>query len=308
MFQTILTWVFRLTVRLTLKTMLRPAVPVALQRRWTDAISVISTAPPDVGEEKIMLGGVETLKVTAPGGPAKGVERPALLWAHGGAFLIGSLRSHRGLACRIAKAAGADVYMPSYRLAPEHPSPAPSDDLFAAYRALLELGHQPQRLAIGGDSGGGALAITTALAIQDMDLARPAAMVLISPWTDLELTAESITTKASADPMLTRGWLEQGASAHAGPLPLTDPRVSPLYADLHGLPPTLVQVGSDEILLGDSIRFADRAWGAGVEVELQRFPGMWHNFQQEAPLLQTAVGALNDIGAFLQRRFDSQGG
>jgi monoterpene epsilon-lactone hydrolase len=218
--------------------------------------------------------------------------------------VIGSPRSHRGLAGHLARAADADVYLPEYRLAPEHPHPAATDDLFSAYRAVLERGHDPARVAIGGDSAGGALTILTALAIREMDLPSPAAMVLIAPVTDLAASGASMESKASAEPLLRRSALEGGYRDYAGPLALTDPRISPLYADLHGLPPTLIQVGEDEILLDDSLRFADRAWGAGVEVELQRFPGLWHDFQVEAALLRDAADAVGDIGAFLRRRWE----
>ncbi len=136
-----------------------------------------------------------------------------------------------------------------------------------------------------------------------MNVPSPAALVLISPWLDLTLTSASVAANARRDPMLRRGWLEQSARAHAGELHRSDPRVSPLFADLTTLPPTLVQVGSDEILLDDSTRFADRAWAAGAEVELQRFDGWWHDFQASAGELRAARAALEDVAGFLKRRF-----
>ena len=136
-----------------------------------------------------------------------------------------------------------------------------------------------------------------------MDLPSPAAMVLASPVTDLSLSGASVSGKHGTEALLRREWLEYGYRSFAGPLALTDPRISPLYADLRGLPPTLIQVGEHEILLDDSLRWADRAWGAGVEVELQRFPNMWHDFQLQAAFIEDAAQAVGDIGGFLRRRW-----
>jgi epsilon-lactone hydrolase len=303
MLQRILSGVLRLLLRLFYKPFLGPPFPYSFQRRWLGLITRLAAGPRGASTELVDPQAEVPLYRTSltPGDPA---ERSALLWAHGGSFVIGSPRTHEGLAGNLARAANADVYLADYRLAPEHPHPAPTDDLFSAYRAVLERGHDPARVAIGGDSAGGALTILTALAIREMDLPSPAAMVLIAPVTDLAASGASMESKASAEPMLRRSALEGGYRAYAGPLALTDPRVSPLYADLHGLPPTLIQVGEDEILLDDSLRFADRAWGAGVEVELQRFPGLWHDFQMEAAILRDAADAVRDIGAFLRRRWE----
>ncbi len=193
--------------------------------------------------------------------------------------------------------------MPDYRLAPEHPWPAATDDVFSAYRAILARGHDPARVAIGGDSAGGAIAILAALQLTEMDVPAPAAMVLLSPVTDLSLSGASVVSRRRADPLLRREWLADSYRKWAGPLALTDGRVSPLFADLERLPPTLIQVGEDEILLDDSVRFADRAWAKGVEVELQRFPHLWHDFQLQAGLIADSRAAVGDIGAFLRRRW-----
>ncbi len=302
MFQRVLRRLVRIALRVLYKPFIGPPFPLAFQRRWLELVVGIAPGPRSATRELVDPGAQPELHRVrvAAGDPA---ELPALLWAHGGGFVIGSPRSHAGLAGHLALAAGADVYLPDYRRAPEHPHPAATDDFFAAYRAVLERGHDPARVAIGGDSAGGAIAILSALAIREMDLPSPAAMVLISPVTDLAATGASIESKASAEPLLRRDWLRDAYRAYAGPLALTDPRVSPLYAELDGLPPTLIQVGEDEILLDDSIRFADRAWGAGVEVELERFPGLWHDFQVEATLLRDAADAVGDIGAFLRRRW-----
>jgi epsilon-lactone hydrolase len=290
----------RLAVRLFFKPFIGPPLPLRFQRAWIALVARTAPGPRDAHLEP-RGGDPPTYRVAAT---ADDPERDAaILWAHGGGFVVGDHRTHAGLAGHLALAAGAAVYLPEYRLAPEHPHPAATDDLFSAYRTLLDRGHDPARVAIGGDSAGGAIAVLTALAIREMDVPSPAALVLISPVTDLALSGASVESKERADPMLRRSFLEFGYRSFAGPLALTDPRISPLYADLHGLPPTLIQVGGDEVLLDDSLRLADRAWGAGVDVELQRFDGMWHDFQAHAATLTASAGAVGDIGAFLRRRW-----
>lgn len=304
--QRLLTTLNRLLVRFLLKPFLGPPWPIGLRRRWLSLAAKTMGGARDVERSEIQLGELPTLRLrpagSAPVGLAMPAERPAILYVHGGAFLLGGAGSHGGLASRIAAATGADVYLPEYRLAPEHPHPAPDDDLFAAYVAMLDLGHRPERVAIAGDSAGGALATSLALTLPEMGVPGPAALVLLSPWLDLSLSGASVAANAPIDPMLKRSFLDEGARAHAGALHRDDPRVSPLFADLRGLPPTLVQVGSDEILLDDSTRFADRADAAGVAVELQRFEGLWHDFQTEAGMLAAARGAIDDIAGFIARR------
>lgn len=299
--QSILRRLYRLLLRWTYRPFLGPPFPVAFQRRFLELAVRLVPGPSGVESEQIPVQQQPLLRVAA--GRDDPARRPALVWLHGGGFVVGSPRAFAGLGGHLATAAGCDVYLPDYRLAPEHPFPAAVDDAFAAYRSVLERGHEPGRVAIGGDSAGGALAILTALAIAEMDAPRPAAMVLASPVTDLSLSGRSIETKAGKEALLRPEWLQYGYRAFAGTLALTDPRISPLFAELAGLPPTLIQVGEHEILLDDSLRWADRAWGAGVEVELQRFPGMWHDFQVQAGFIEDAAQAVGDIGGFLRRRW-----
>jgi acetyl esterase/lipase len=305
--QSLLTALTRVWLRLFFKPFVAPPFPLSFRRRWLAAMTRVAGRPKGVEESELWVGDLRLTRLRAGAselvGPVPASDREAILYVHGGAFVIGGGPTYTGFASWIADAAGADVYLPDYRLAPEHPYPAPVDDLFAAYSAVLELGHDPARTAIVGDSAGGALAIDTALALPEMDVASPAAVVLLSPWLDLTLSGASISANARRDPMISRAMLEDGGRAHAGDLRRSDPSVSPLYADLGPLPPTLVQVGSEEILLDDSIRFADRAWAAGVEVELQRFEGMWHDFQGLAGRLRVAREALDDVAAFLKRRW-----
>jgi acetyl esterase/lipase len=304
--QALLTALTRLQLRLFFKPFMSPVLPVSFRRRWLALVIRVAGRARGVERSELWVGDVRMLRLRPAGagvGPLPAAERDAILFAHGGGFVLGGGDTYAGFASWIAKATGADVYLPDYRLAPEHPHPAPLDDLFAAYTSILGLGHAPERTAIVGDSAGGALAVGVALAIPEMDVASPAALVLICPWLDLTLSGASIGEKARSDPMLPRSFLEEGGRAHAGGLRRSDPRVSPLFADLSGLPPTLIQVGSEEVLLDDSTRFADRAWAAGVEVELQRFDGMWHDFQALAGTLRVSREANADLAAFLGRRF-----
>lgn len=227
-----------------------------------------------------------------------------LLYLHGGGYTIGSPRTHRALTSHLAVAASCDVLVPDYRLAPEHPYPAALNDAVAAYRTLLEH-FTPARIAVGGDSAGGGLALCTALALRDAGLPMPAALVLISPWTDLTLSGDTIDALGPIDPMLGRPWLQRAGQAYRGDLAADDPRVSPLNATLDGLPPTLVQVGSDEILLSDSRRFVDKARATGLDVRLEVEPGMWHDFQIHAGVLHVADAAIARIADFLRTRWST---
>lgn len=296
-------------LRLLFKPVFGSRLPLGLQRRWFRVVMAAAGRPRGLVEQELWAGETATLRLRAGAasmvGPAPAAERDAILFIHGGGFRLGGGSAYAGFASWIAEITGADVYLPDYRLAPEHPFPAPIDDLFAAYRGVLELGHAPERVALVGDSAGAALALDLALTLPEMNVSSPAALVLLSPFLDLTLSGASIGANARKDPMISRRMSEFGAHAHAGDLRRSDPRISPLFADLTGLPPILIQVGSDEILLDDSVRFADRAWGAGVEVELQRFEGWFHDFQSCAAFLRPAREALEDVSAFLARRFEA---
>lgn len=308
MLQTILRRLLRVGQRLLFKPFIGPPWPLGFQRAWLRMLGAFAPAPHGTEVERAPSFLVPTWRIrarAATGECAGPDSRPVLLWAHGGGFTLGDIGAYRGLAGHLAEATGATVLLPEYRLAPENPYPAATDDLFGAYRSLLDRGVPPGRIALGGDSAGGALAVLTALAAHEMDVPAPAALVLFSPVTDLALTGESVSTCARAEPMLRRGFLEFGFRSFAGPLALTDPRIAPLYADLGPLPPTLIQVGGNEVLLDDSLRFANRALRAGAEVELQRFDGMWHDFQALAGTLRRSREALAAAAAFLRARWRS---
>ena len=227
----------------------------------------------------------------------------AVLALHSGGYTVGSCATERELAGRLSRAMGARALTIDYRLAPEHPFPAALDDALTAYRWLLRSGITPGGIAIAGTSAGGGLALATLLALRDAGEPLPVAAVLISPWADLTCTAESYETRAAADVVLSRpGLLEMAGYYLAGRDPRT-PLASPRYADLHGLPPLLIDVGDDEILLDDAVGVAARARAADVEVALTVWPEMFHVFHGAAAVLPEAQQALDAIGVFVRSRF-----
>ena len=189
-----------------------------------------------------------------------------------------------------------------YRLAPEHVYPAPVEDALAAYRWLLER-HAPSRIAIGGDSAGGGLSVAALVAFRDAGLPTPAAAVLLSPFTDLGVDGASIGEREGRDPMLSAGFLRWCANQYCGDQPTNEPGMSPLYADLHGLPPLLIQVGSEEVLYSDAEDLARHAREARVSVDFKPYEGLWHVFQLFAGWLEDADVAVAEIGGFLKRYY-----
>lgn len=271
-------------------------LPLPFMRRLLDAGALAFRPRRDVLVERVSLGGVPAERITPTAG-----ERRVLLHFHGGAFFAGSARSHRALASELAARSGSQVYVLDYRRAPEHPYPAALDDGLAAWQALLDLGWQPAQIVLGGDSGGGALILALAIALRDRGQPLPAGLVMISPYLDLTLSLPSVTANAGRDPMTTAIALRRGGDAWRGGIAAGDPRVSPLHADLRGLPPVLVQAGEDEILLDDARVFAERALAAGVPTDLHIYPGMWHNFQMFNALIAPAEQALDEIGHFIRQ-------
>jgi monoterpene epsilon-lactone hydrolase len=249
--------------------------------------------------DRVQMAGVEADRVGT--GTA---ASPAILFLHGGSYAFNSARVYRSLTTALAAESGATVYAPDYRRAPEHPFPAARDDALASYRWLLDRGHRPESVALAGDSAGGGLSLTMVLAIRDAGLPAPAALALISPWTDLGMSGASVEAKAGDDVVLNRDALAEAADWYRGDLPLDDPRVSPLFADLSGLPPVLIQVATEEMLTSDSERLAERAAGAGVEVELEIYEGLLHDFQLYERRLSVAREAVERIAAFLRRHWD----
>jgi acetyl esterase/lipase len=233
-------------------------------------------------------------------------EDCAILYLHGGAYNIGSLKTHRELAARISKASKIKTLLIDYRLAPEHPYPAAVEDTVIAYRWLLKNGFSSNNIVIAGDSSGGGLVIAALVKLRDLGEPFPAAAVCLSAWTDLELTGETMKTHLQKDPFLTPAWLQYMAKHYAGDNDFHLPLISPIYADLTKLPPLLIQVGSDEILLSDSIRLAERAREAGVDTTLDVWENMWHVWHFFAGKMPEANIALNHIGRFIRKHISKK--
>ncbi|CAB42768.1 putative esterase [Streptomyces coelicolor A3(2)] len=244
---------------------------------------------------RTVLGGRPALEL-APD-TASGPGR--LLYLHGGGYLAGSPDTHAGLAGELARRAGLRAVSVDYRLAPEHPFPAAVDDGLAAYRELLSTGTDPQDLVLAGDSAGGGLGIATLLAAREAGLPQPAAVALFSPWVDLTLTGGSIRSKEGADPIFTEADVRAYADLYVGAGDRAAPLASPVFADLAGLPPLLVQAGANEVLLDDAVRLAGRAGADDVEVTLEVGPGLPHVYQLHYGRLEEADAALDRAARFL---------
>ncbi len=251
------------------------------------------------------LGKIDCTPALAGGVPAEWIT-PAgitagrsILYFHGGSYVTGSLDSHRSLAANIAAAAGARALLVDYRLAPEHPYPAALEDALAAYRWLSANGAPAERIFLAGDSAGGGLALALLLALRAAGDPLPAAAVCISPLTDMAFTGESIKSKADVDLILDFNKEAQFTKMYLGDTNPRDPLASPLYADLRGLPRLLIQVGSDEILLSDSTRLAEKARAAGVDVTLEVWEGMQHVWHFAASLIPEGRNAIRRIGEFI---------
>lgn len=252
--------------------------------------------PEGTRAESVDADGVPAELIVAAGAD----ESRTLLYVHGGGYVMGSIATHRALVTRLSAASGARCLSLDYRLAPEHPFPAAVDDAVTAYRWLLNQGSESDRIAIGGDSAGGGLTIAALVALKEAGVTLPCAGVTLSPWVDLEGTGDSMTTKADEDPMVGSDAIGSIADAYLNGKDPRTPLASPLYADLEGLPPLLIQVGTAEVLLDDSTRLAERAKASGVETELEIWEDMFHVFQSFADVLPEAQQAIDKIGSFLK--------
>ena len=224
-----------------------------------------------------------------------------ILYIHGGAYVLGSPRSHIAMCARLAKRAAATITVIDYRLAPEHVYPAAIDDCVTAYRAIIA-DVDPALVTIAGDSAGGGATLATIGALKAAGDPLPGAVYVLSPWTDLTASGDSVVTRASFDPMFDGNGLLEAATTYAGDTPLDDPGVSPLFADPTGYPPTLIQTGMDEILLSDSTRLADRYEAAGVDVRLDLRDGLWHVYPAFAGYMPEATDALIRAAVFIREQ------
>ncbi len=270
-----------------------PQMSLDEQRDMIERWPVIAAEPRGIDYIETEVGGVTALWA-APKGCA---EDRVVLCAHGGGFMTGSMYSHRKFFGHLAKAIGCRALIPDYRRSPEHAFPAALDDMVAAYRWLLDQGLEANHIALAGDSSGGGLIIASQLRVRDVGLPMPAASLPISPWLDMTVTGESIASNSGKDALFTKAMIQGLARAVLGDADPRDPFASPLYADLSGLAPIYIQVGGDEMIRDDSVRIAERAKKAGVDVRLDVFPGQQHTFQMaagRAPLADEAIRRMAD--------------
>jgi monoterpene epsilon-lactone hydrolase len=270
------------------------------RRKRLDALGAQYPLPPDVRVEPVDANGVAAEWTTTPeADPAR-----AILFLHGGGYISGSIDSHRHMIAQAGREARARTLALGYRLAPEHPFPAALDDAIAGYRFLLAQGFAPRNIAIAGESAGGGLAVATLVSLRDAGAALPACTWCSSPWVDLAMTGDSMTAKAAVDPLIGKAYLTELAAAYLNGADPLNPLASPLYADLRGLPPILIQVGSAETLLDDAVRLAGAAGAADVRVTLEVWPDMihaWHLFYQQVAAGRWTLAA---VGTFVRAMLD----
>ena len=228
-----------------------------------------------------------------------------MLYFHGGGFVMGSAKSHRNIVGNFVKRLGIKALVFDYRLAPEHPAPAAVDDAVEIYSWLLNEGYKPENIAFVGDSAGGGIELATLIKCKDTGLRMPAVCAAFSPCTDMTLSGESHKTRLKADPCTPKGANETYIGYYVGQGDPTHPYISPLFADLQGLPPIMIQVGDDETLLDDSIRFAEKAKHAGVEIQIKVWKGMFHCFPLLAPMFTEATEALKETCDFIKDKLNA---
>jgi acetyl esterase/lipase len=269
-----------------------------LRASFNEQMARIPT-PDDVRRRPTAVGGVSAIEVTAPGADAD--ADAVILYFHGGVYVIGSAATSVPLVAELARRTGARVITLDYRLAPEHPYPAAVGDARDAYQGLLEQGIDPGQIALAGESSGGGLAVATLLALRDAGTPLPSCAFLMSPYADLTLSGDSIADREAVDRTLTPEGLRLRIPDYVAGADASDPLISPVFADLTGLPPLLIQVGSNEILLSDALRLAQRAAMADVTVTLDVTDGVPHVFQAFAAMLDEADAALVRAAAFLSK-------
>ncbi|HEU5224222.1 MAG TPA: alpha/beta hydrolase [Actinomycetota bacterium] len=271
---------------------------VAEQRRLLRATVSAQPLPADVTVTAAALGGIPTAEITVDG-----IEpRHVVLYFHGGVYVIGDAFLAADLASQVGRRTGAKVISVDYRLAPEHPYPAAVDDALAAYRALLDNGMAPSDIVFAGESAGGGLAVVTMVNARDHGLPLPAGAYVMSPYADLTLAGTTMQTKREVDPLFTRELLQARVTDYTAGQDASLGLISPIFADLSGLPPLIIQAGSHELLLDDAVRLAGQAAAADVEVTLEITPGVPHVFQAYSAILDEGAAALDRAGRFLSAK------
>ena len=264
-------------------------------RNVMDMGSIAFFLPWGVETENFRLGHIPCQWVI----PRNANHDKVILYLHGGGYAVGSTQTHRALVGEIAKQAGYCAMIPEYRLAPENPYPAAVEDALWCYEWLLDTGHLPENIIIAGDSAGGGLALATMLAALEREVPMPAASVLIAPWVDLTVSQESVFKHIDQSPMLYLKEMRAWATNYAGEYPVDFPLVSPLYANLEGLPPLLIQVSDSEVLVDEDLKLAEKAREYGVDVDLQVFEGLLHVWHIYWRYLGEAREAIEKIVKFI---------
>ncbi len=286
-------------VKHAFQTTFHPTAPLATRRAQYEAVLSLGKLPDNMQVQPVQVGACPAEWVRAPDAD----ENRVMLYLHGGGYQLGSCQAYRLLAATLSQITGWRLLVLDYRLAPEHPFPAAIEDATAAFRWLVAGGTTPGHIVVAGDSAGGGLALATLLSLRNAGDPLPARAVLLSPSTDLSLTGDSWRTNEERDFLVTRAFMLEECQAYLGSHDPRTPLASPLYADLHGLPPLLIQVGSDEVLLDDATRLAERAQQAGVAVTLHVAEGMWHVWHVTAAVRRFPEGqvAFDQIGEFMHR-------
>jgi acetyl esterase/lipase len=276
-------------------------MPLDKARKGMEDIAKFSRLPPNTRVEQVTFDGISAEWVYGENAQ----DDRVILYLHGGGYNICSPNTHRELVARIAGHCSAKALVPDYRLAPEHPFPCALEDALFAYRWLLRRGLTGHQIALAGDSAGGGLSLATALSLRDAGDPLPASIACISPWADLAMTGGSIEANSTVDPMLNASILRKWADNYIDTGDHRSPLVSPLYADLNGLPPLLIHVGTQEVLIDDSMRLVKKAEDDNVDVTLQVYDQLWHVFHLNARLMPEARGAVSEFALFIKERFDS---
>jgi epsilon-lactone hydrolase len=276
-----------------------PNGEVAELRAGFEALMRSIPVPSDVTKTDMTVGGVDTVEVTVDGVDSANV----ILYFHGGVYVIGSADSSVPLVADLARRTGTKVVSVNYRLAPENPYPAAVEDARAVYEGLLSQGVDPNNIALSGESAGGGLTTALLLGLRDAGRPMPSSAFVMSPWVDLTLSGNTILDRQKVDPILTGEALRMRVGDYVADANASDPLISPIFADLRGLPPILIQVGSHEILLSDAVRLAERAANGDVEVTLDVVPGVPHVFQAYAAVLDEGNAALDRAATFLNAHF-----
>ncbi len=288
----------RKLVAFTSALFLNKRCPLWLQRKGLNLLGGYARLPKGIQQVKSSLADMPVWWFN----PERGQTQQVVLYFHGGGYGVGSPRSHRDLCAHLAHFADLSVASLDYRLAPEHPYPAALEDALAAYQALLDQGHQSQHIALGGDSAGGGLALSLSLKLKALNLPQAGCLFLISPWVNKSRDNASHTTQFAVDPVINEGWSMQMARNYLNDSETLRQQACLADRDLHDLPPMLIHVGTDEVLLDDSLQLKQRAIQAGVPVTLITYPELWHVFHFSASLFKQARQALKQAGQYLAKK------